>query len=79
MKRLLIHIIARYYLWKFRRQETNPRAKYRLDFPKTGSVYIQRRTKNHRYKDVFRVSNHVATNSRGNPVTKMSKKYGIVI
>lgn len=79
MKRILIHIIARYYLWKFRIQEQYPSAKWRIKVASTGSLYIQRRTKNHRYKNVFRVSNHVATNSRGNPVTKMSKKYGVVI
>lgn len=79
MKRILIHIIARYYLWKFRRQETNPRAKYRLDFAKTGSIYIQRRNRKNKYKDVLRISDHLPNNSNDNPVSIYSKKKGIII
>lgn len=78
-KRILIHIIARYYLWKFRRQEQCPSAKWRIKVASTGSLYIQRRNNKKTYKDVLRISDHLPTNSNGNPVSIHSKKKGIVI
>lgn len=79
MKHLLIHIIARYYLWKFRRQEQNPNAKWRIKIATSGSLYIQRRNNHYAYKTKLRISDHLPTNSNGNPVSIHSKKKGIVI
>ena len=77
MKRLLIHIIARYYMWKFRRQD--PTAKWRIKVANTGSLYIQRRNNHYTYKNKLRISDHLPTNSNGNLRSKNSKKRGIVI
>lgn len=79
MKRLLIHIIARYYLWKFRRQETNPKAKWQMRVAKTGSIYLLRKCSKGTYKRKLRISDHPPKNKQGNPRTKHSKKRGIVI
>lgn len=80
MKRILIHIIARFYLWKLRRADPwRHTAKWRIKVASTGSIYIQRRNNRRVYKDVLRISDHLPTNSNGNPVSKHSKKKGIII
>ncbi len=59
MKRL----IALFYYYKFKWQGK----KVRIFKATTGSLYVQVRKSNGKYKDKVRISDHFSNNSNGNP------------
>lgn len=63
-------LIARFYYWKFKIQGK----RVRIFTAQSGSIYVQVRNGQKRYKDKVRISDHYSVNSNGNPRKLQNKR-----